>query len=210
MKFLSELKSLSESHHDVKNVVFKLEIPEDADALLALPKGEQMSAIEGTEEGDDSFIQNQDIVTVEYISREGSRILVYPMLSALKSSSVSELAHKLQKAFTDWCLSYEGAPLDEAVQHDPNASEMEAMEAGIVFGEVGEELLKLQSQLDSELAAQLVNLEAKHGVYLGEDLRELKQFIKLAIKSATKLHEALTDIPVSDTGSENHHFTWRG
>lgn len=114
--FLSELKRLKEAS-EVKNVVFKLEIPSEAEELLALKKDAQMAAIEGEEGGDDSFIQNQDVVTVEYITREGNKILVYPMLDALKSADVSTLGAKLQKAFNTWCLEYEGGEdLDEAVR----------------------------------------------------------------------------------------------
>lgn len=192
MKFISELKSLRESQSVANNVVFKLEIPKDADTLLALPKSQQMAAIEGEEEGDDSFIQNQNVVTVEYISREGSKILVYPMLSALKSSSVSELSHKLQQAFNDWCYSYEGPSLDESAEQRPN--DTEAKEVGITFGEIGEELLDIQYSLNYALEQQLSRLEAKHEIYLGEDLRELKMHVKLAVKAANKLHHSLTDV----------------
>jgi hypothetical protein len=197
MKFLHELKQLKEG--EVNNVVFKLEIPADAEDLLALKKNDQMAAIEGEEEGDGSFIQNQDIVTVEYITRKDGKIHVYPVLDSLKSKDVSSIGERLQRAFNTWCLEYtsdEG--LDEAVtnqERGPNESEIEAMEAGVVFGEIGEELLKIQSQLDRKLESQLGKLEAKHEIYLGEDLRELKQYIKLAIKSTTKLYDALVDIP---------------
>jgi hypothetical protein len=197
MKFLHELKQLKEG--EVNNVVFKLEIPADAEDLLALKKNDQMAAIEGEEEGDGSFIQNQDIITVEYITRKDDKIYVYPVLDSLKSKDVSSIGARLQRAFNTWCLEYtsdEG--LDEAVtnqERGPNESEIEAMEAGVVFGEIGEELLKIQSQLDRKLESQLGKLEAKHEIYLGEDLRELKQYIKLAIKSTTKLYDALVDIP---------------
>lgn len=290
MNFLSELKTINED--EVKNVVFKLEIPSGAEELLALKKDAQMAAIEGEEEGDGSFIQNQNIVTVEYITRKDGKIHVYPMLDALKSKDVSGIGARLQKAFNTWCLNYTGdEELDEAVraqmqdlnakpgeqvrrpqtpeerkaladkvknnraaaratsefpgsrkgaqsgrsnyyvdrrhntgmdvavtneERGPNANETEAMEAGVVFGEIGEELLKIQSQLDSKLESQLGKLEAKHDIYLGEDLRELKQYIKLAIKSTTKLHESLTDIPMSESMDTqpakpaSYRVTWRG
>lgn len=200
VNFLSELKRLKEES-EVKNVVFKLEIPKDAEELLALKKDAQMAAIEGEEEGDGSFIQNQDIVTVEYITREGNKILVYPMLDALKSKDVSGLGTRLQKAFTSWCYSYSPDELDESVaeaQRGPNVDESEAMEVGVTIGEVGEKLMDANNALSYSLEKQLGKLEAKHEVYFGEDFRELKQHLKMAIRVVTKLNDALTDLPLKE------------
>lgn len=200
VNFLAELKRLKEES-EVKNVVFKLEIPKDAEELLALKKDAQMAAIEGEEEGDGSFIQNQDIVTVEYITREGNKILVYPMHDTLKSKDVSGLGERLQKAFTSWCHNYSPDELDESVTEarlGHNADESEAMEVGVTIGEIGEKLMDANSALNSSLERQLGKLEAKHEVNFGEDFRELKQHLKMAIRVVTKLNDALTDLPLKE------------
>ena len=194
MKFLSELKNIAES--EVRNVVFKLTIPSKASALLDLSKSDQMAAIEGEEEGDGSFIQNQSVITVEYITRKGNEIHVYPMLETLKSNEVSGLGARLQKEFDRWAINFKPKELDESVVTESQEAEANVL---AVFNDIGEELLNMSSVLNYTFDKHVAALEAKHEVYLGEDLRSLKQLIKMATDTSKRLVEAVNDLN-SDRG----------
>ena len=87
---LQELLSLYEAKAKVS--AFKLKVPADCDATE--------DEIFGSEEGDDSFIQNQSIVTVEYVDLKGRTLYVYPMYA---SDNERDESAKLQRAFDQWC-----------------------------------------------------------------------------------------------------------
>lgn len=69
---------------------------------IKLPAGckKTEDGIFGREEGDDSFIQNQSVVTVEYVELKGSTLYVYP---AFADEYSEKTAAKLQTAFDRWC-----------------------------------------------------------------------------------------------------------
>lgn len=90
MKLIQEMVALSEE----KMMFFTLTIPPGCKVSEA--------DVEGEEEGDESFIQNQSVVTVEYIKKSGNTVKVYPVMDAKPDLSDST-EEKLQKAFDRWC-----------------------------------------------------------------------------------------------------------
>lgn len=103
-KHLSELSTLNEA----KLKAFKIQVPQNCNVTE--------DAIFGEDEGDKSFIQNQTIVTVEYVDLKGKTLYVYPMMDT--DPDMSEATQKrLQKAFDTWCAGLkEGLITEEKKQ----------------------------------------------------------------------------------------------
>ena len=90
------------------------------------------------------------------------------------------------------------------------------LEIGMHFAETGEQLMNILSGLDYSLEKKMTHIEAKHAVYLGEDLREMQHCLKMAIRAARRINETLTDIPDTTVKEDNatstarFRITWRG
>lgn len=88
-------------------IAIQLDIPEgtfeddqDDDEKEMAIFGQDQGDDNFNDQGDDSFIQNQEVVTVEYIHVHGNALYVFPMLD----EGVTEaLVDDLQAAFNAWC-----------------------------------------------------------------------------------------------------------
>lgn len=76
---------------------YKITVPETLFPGMSASKKEDK--IFGEDEGDDSFIMNQEVVTVEYVKLKGNTLYVYPH----NSNEVDmKLQQRLQTAFDRW------------------------------------------------------------------------------------------------------------
>lgn len=104
---VKDFKRVDEGLNEAKNVkAFKLKVPSYCTATE--------DEIFGEEDGDDSFIQNQNIVTVEYVDLKGKTLYVYPLYGDANDENTWK---KLQSAFDEWCSSTQ---IDESKAYGQN------------------------------------------------------------------------------------------
>jgi hypothetical protein len=90
-------EALAEAKASVK--AYKLELKPKGVAFDDMSSRQKEALLFGEDEGDDSWAQNQDVVTIEYISLKGTTLYVYPMSF---SEPDAALQKRLQSSLDSW------------------------------------------------------------------------------------------------------------
>jgi hypothetical protein len=168
----------------VKNVKYRIEIPATASKLRALSAAKKEDAIFGEEEGDDSFIQNQTVVTVDSITVKGNTIYVLPALD-LDPEDVASGQPKLQKAFDRWCAQFERRKVTEA--GPAMAAQAAAPAQGEETGnEWVDEIMKLAASLG--IPETLLDYRRKQTELAVKQKRQQMQNYALVLRNIKKLN----------------------
>jgi hypothetical protein len=103
---LHELFEKREENDDPEHdEFFTVEIPHNCD-LFKFTDAQKYSSIWGDDEGDGSFCQNQDAVTIKDCAVKGSTVTIYPMNRPNDYDATQE---KLDDYFTNWCYEQDGS-----------------------------------------------------------------------------------------------------